>query len=231
MFYTGSSNTEKGLVQRIGLAVSNDLLHWEKLSSSPVIEVDPQWYEQLDLKLWHDQSWRDPWIFRHPTTGDFHAFITARVNYGPVDERGVIAHARSADLFRWEVLPPVTTPGDFGVMEVPQLVFIEGRYYLLFSAYTAIYSARRLQRTNLGPLTGSHYLVADDPLGPFHYITDDFLVGDDIGSLFSGKLVQGPNGEWLFMAFRNFNSQGEFIGEIIDPLSVKVDDVGILTVE
>jgi beta-fructofuranosidase len=229
-FYTGAKQAEQGLVQRIGLATSANLLSWEKHPGSPLIEPDARWYELLDLDLWPDQAWRDPWVFQHPTDGDFHAFITARVNAGPLDERGVIAHARSTDLLRWEILRPVTEPGDFSVMEVPQMVPIQGRYYLLFSTGSSNHSTRRLRRTGLAPLTGTHYLVADDPLGPYHYATDNFLAGDAAGSLYTGKLIQGPAGNWCFLAFRNFKADGEFVGEIIDPLPVELDNAGNLIV-
>ena len=229
-FYTGSSHAEKGLVQRIGLATSPDLLNWEKHSKNPLMEADPQWYELLDLDLWHDQAWRDPWVFQHPDTGDFHAFITARVNYGPADERGVVGHARSKDLIDWEILSPVCDPGDFGQLEVPQVEYIQGRYYLIFSTSGRTHSARRVQQTGLAPVTGTHFLVADDVLGPYVYSTDSFFVGDAVGSLYSGKLVKDSDGQWQFLAFRNFDEDGEFVGEIIDPLPVSEDDSGNLKI-
>jgi beta-fructofuranosidase len=207
------------------------LLHWDKHPANPLITVAPRWYELLDLNRWHDQAWRDPWVFQHPDTGDFHAFITARVNAGPIDGRGVIAHARSTDLIHWEVLPPVTDAGNFGQMEVPQLVTIQARYYLLFCTASWTHSASYSQRTGLKPVTGTHYLVADDPLGPFRFTTSEFLVGDSIGSLYNGKLVQGPDGEWHFLASRQFMPDGGFLGELIDPLPVTVDDAGKLSVE
>ena len=249
LFYTGGNRAEKGLIQRIGLATSADLIHWEKHPANPLIVADPRWYELLDLDLWHDQAWRDPWVFRgleradgghpgddgHPgdngRPGDFHALITARVNYGPADGRGVIGHARSEDLIHWEVLPPVTEPGDFGHMEVPQLVEINDRYYLLFCTFAVMHSSRWRQRTGREPVIGIHYLVADDALGPFHYCTDEFLVGDRIGSLYTGKLVPGPDGEWVFLTSRLFAPDGTFIGELSDPFPVAVDAAGYLSVD
>ena len=231
LFYTGGTQAERGLVQRIGLATSDDLIHWERHPANPLIVADPRWYELLDSDLWHDQAWRDPWVFRHPDTGDFHALITARVNCGPADGRGVIGHARSEDLIRWEVLPPLTEPGDFGHMEVPQLTEIDGRYYLLFCAVAGVHSSRRRQRTGLEPVTGTHYLVADHPLGPFRSDADEFLVGDEIGSLYAGKLVRGPGGGWLFLASRMFAPDGTFLGQLSDPLPVGVDRAGTLSVE
>jgi beta-fructofuranosidase len=231
LFYTGGRRSEKGLVQRIGLATSTDLVRWEKHPENPLIVADRRWYELLDLDLWHDQAWRDPWVFRHPERGDFHALITARVNHGPADGRGVIAHARSDDLIHWEVLPPVTEPGDFGHMEVPQVVEIEGRTFLLFSAQASVHSARWRERTGREPLTGIHYLVADDPLGPFHLSTGKLLIGDRIGSLYAGKLVLNPKGEWVMLASHMYAPDGAYVGALTDPFPVTWDPTGALALE
>lgn len=230
LFYTGGNRAESGLVQRIGLATSRDLIHWEKHPANPLIVADPRLYELLDLKLWHDQAWRDPWVFQHLGTGDFHAFITARANNGPPDGRGVIAHARSSDLVEWEVLPPVTEPGEFGHLEVPQLVDIGGRHYLMFCASASVHSAARRERTALQSVTGTHYLVAESPLGPFRYTSDEFMVGDAVGSFYAGKLAQDPDGAWVFLASRQFTSDGTFMGELSDPMPLTVDSAGNLSV-
>jgi beta-fructofuranosidase len=58
---TGTAKCEQGLVQRIGLAESDDLIHWRK-HPEPVLEPDPTWYETFDGRAWHDQAWRDPWV-------------------------------------------------------------------------------------------------------------------------------------------------------------------------
>ncbi|MCZ7572090.1 MAG: hypothetical protein M5U01_26360 [Ardenticatenaceae bacterium] len=230
LFYTGTCRAERGLVQRIGLATSTDLIHWHKHPANPLISADARWYELLDLNLWHDQAWRDPWVFQHPETSTFHAFITARANHGPADGRGVIGHARSDDLIQWEVLPPVTEPGDFGHLEVPQLVTIHDHSYLLFCAQASVHSARRRRRTGLEPVSGTHYLIADDPLGPFRFAADEFLVGDLVGSLYAGKLVRGPDDAWYFLAWRHSTPEGAFIGELNDPLPVEIDSSGKLSV-
>lgn len=232
MFYTGSRHSEKGLVQRIGLATSSDLISWTKHPQNPLIEADARWYELLDLQAWHDQAWRDPYVFKHSQTGEFHAFITARAKEGISDARGVIGHAKSTDLLNWDVQPPINidTPGEFGHMEVPQMLYIEGRYYLLFSVPHEQYSGARRQRKAAQLQSGTHYLVADDPLGPYRYLTDEFLVGDEQGTFYSGKLIQDNNGQWQFLAFLNFNAAGEFIGDLTDPFPASVSTDGRLTV-
>lgn len=227
MFYTGSKRSEEGLVQRIGAATSTDLMTWQKLPQNPLIAADPTWYELLDRNAWHDQAWRDPWVFQDPNDGTFHAFITARVKGGIADARGVIGHAQSADLLQWDVLPPVTEPGEYGHMEVPQLVQIGGRYYLLFSVGHGQYSGSRRTRVGENLHTGTHYLMSNSPYSGYQEVEDAFLLGDAHGSLYSARLIE-HNGTWYCMSFRNFSPTGEFAGEIADPIPVQVLEDGRL---
>jgi beta-fructofuranosidase len=229
LFYTGGRRSEEGLVQRIGLATSTDLVRWEKCSGNPLIVADPRWYELLDRELWHDQAWRDPWVFRHPERGDFHVLITARANHGPPDGRGVIGHARSNDLIHWEVLPSVVEPGDFGHMEVPQLVSIQGCYYLLFSVQASIHASRPRHGSRRKPFTGIYYLTADDPLGPFRPVGGELLIGDVVGSLYAGKLVEGPDGAWVMLSTHMHAPDGDFVGVLNDPVPVVVTEAGSLS--
>ena len=100
LLYTGTSHAENGLVQRIGVAVSSDLGTWERVGDRAVIEPNPEWYETLDVSVWHDQAWRDPWVVYDPGEDVYHAYITARANHGPAESRGVIGHARSSGCIR-----------------------------------------------------------------------------------------------------------------------------------
>ena len=67
-------------------------------------------------------------------------------------------------------------------------------------------------------------------MGPFRFSTHDFLVGDPLGSLYSGKLVEGPDGRLCYLAWRNFAPDGAFVGELADPLPIAVDGGGYLSV-
>ena len=156
-------------------------------------------------------------MFQHPQSGEFHALITGRVNTGIPGARGVIAHAKSTDLLNWEVVEPLTAPGEFGQMEVPQIIEFGGRYYLLFSTNKKHHSAARQQRTRRA-VTGTHYLVSDNLFGPYRYLTDTFMIGDPLGLFYSGKAVQDPQRDWQLLAFRNYNPDGIFVGDITDPM-------------
>jgi len=108
---------------------------------------------------------------------------------------------------------------------VPQMVTIDGRCYLLFSVAPGEYSRARLARAGVKAALGTHYLAADNPLGPYHLLTDDFLIGD--GLHYSARFVEFE-GRWHWMAFKNIDARGEFIGEISDPQPVYVQTDGTL---
>ena len=66
LFYTGTTKAEDGMVQRIGRADSDDLVHWERFGDTFLVEADPRWYERYDAAIWHDEAFRDPWVFEDP---------------------------------------------------------------------------------------------------------------------------------------------------------------------
>ena len=221
MLYTGVATAEQGLVQRIGLARSDDLHTWVKHPDNPVLEADPDWYEMLDLDLWFDQAWRDPWvIFDHEDTL-FHAFVTARGRAGDPERRGVIGHATSPNLTDWTIAAPIVAPAGFGYMEIPQVFSMRGKWHLLFSAPAWV------QQTRPGPhCTGTFHAISDDLAGPYRETTPLFC--DDRESLYGGKLVATESG-LACLAFRNRDGTGTFIGELTDPMPVNLAADGTLT--
>ena len=227
MFYSAVSDAEDGLVQRIGVACSDDLLAWEKPLHGPVLTTDPRWYEQLDLEVWIEETCRDPWVFPDPDGEGFRMYYTARVNHGPPDGRGVIGQAWSPDLWSWEALPPATEPGDFAHLEVPQVAEIGGRSYLVFSVYEWAHSAVRLGRASA--VCGTHYMLGDSPLGPWRLLSDDFLSATPDGRFYAGRLVEAPDGGWVFASWAQFDERGGFVGALADPVPVVQHDDGSLS--
>jgi beta-fructofuranosidase len=230
MLYTGISRSEGGLVQRIGLAVSDDLIFWQKHPANPVLEVDPRWYELLEQGRWHNQSWRDPWLFNYPADEHFHVLITARSPSGPPDGAGVLAHARSPNCVDWEVFPPITNPGEFAQVEVPQLVQLGSSSIILFSCLAQDHSRERVKRLGRPGRSGTFAFAASAFPGPY-LATDDPVAGPSVepGVLYAGKLVEKGLGTWNFMAFRGGDDH-EFLGEITDPFPVKQRPNGIIEV-
>jgi beta-fructofuranosidase len=227
MFYTGISTAEDGRVQRVGAARSSDLVSWERVPGL-VLEADPRWYEKMSGPHGED-TWRDPWAFRDELTGRYHLFLTGCVNYGPPDGRGVIGHAWSDDLSRWTIGPPVSFPGEFLCLEVPQVEHIGGRYRLFFCAPGVAHSEARLARPEVSRQTGTHYLVADDLLGPYCLEGDRFLLGDEVGRYYAGRAVETRDG-WAMLAWLLHDQDGNFVGELGDPMPLGVAPGGKLRV-
>lgn len=213
-FYTGSQHAEQGLIQRIGLATSSDLVTWERHGDRPLIEADPRWYETLDRTKWHDQAWRDPWVFADPDGNGWHALITARANHGPADERGVVGHAWSPDLLTWEVRPPLSEPGEFGHLEVNQVEVVNGQPVLLFCTGSGQISARRRARVGVEP-SATFAAPAASLLGPY-----DLANAVPVSELYAGRIVRMRDGRWALMGFINEPSGGPFVGSIGDPVPV-----------
>jgi beta-fructofuranosidase len=219
-FYTAINQRDR--VQRIGLATSvdPDLDRWERHPDNPLVVADPRWYEKKDPAGGQWEACRDPWIMADPSDGTWWMFFTARANHGPSDGRGVIGCARSSDLVHWEQLPPVTEPGEFGELEVPQVFALGGRWYMLFC--TAKHSAACLARLGLkADWFGTHYLVADSLTGPYELLADDALVGDALGTFYAGRVVEGPNGKLVFLAWRRLGDDGRFLGALSAPAPVE----------
>jgi beta-fructofuranosidase len=229
MFYTGLCRTERAPVQRIGLAVSTDLVHWERHPGNPLLDVDTRWYEPQGPEQWEAQTWRDPYVVYSSDEEVYYMFLSARVNQGPSDGRGVIGLARSTNLLSWEVLPPVSVPGTFTEMEVPQVVPLNGRYYLLFCATR--HAAARLSSTGAWSWSGTHYLVADELIGPYSPLTGEPLVADATGTYYAGKLVRDSAGELHFIAWRQWDEGGNFCGGLSDPAEVHILPDGRLQVD
>lgn len=218
MFYTGSSREDGGLIQRIGAARSTDLLTWEKVEHNPLVEADSRWYEALDTSIWHDQAWRDPWVFRLEDSNEWGMLITARAQVGPARERGVVGFATSGDLRHWEVCPPLSQPGQgFGQLEVLQYAEVDGVSLILFCCGWRELGDQR--RASLGRLDTTYSLVCPRGLAELDF-RDARPFTDAV--VYAGRLVQDPAGEWFLMGFLN-DVDGEFLGEISDPIPVTAD--------
>ncbi len=232
-YYTAINQRDR--VQRIGLAMSDDLDRWERHPANPLLEADPRWYEKVAADSGAFEAWRDPWVIPHSQGDGWLMFVTASSNDGPADERGVIGAARSSDLIHWEALPPVAAPGAFAEMEVPQSLRVDDRWLLLFC--TTKHAARRLQRgssSNADYWAGTHYVVADDVLGPYHLLPGPPLVADPFATYYAGRTVEAPDGSLVFLAWRQHDGvgkRGTFLGGLSNPAPLAIEPDGRLTVD
>jgi len=215
MFYTGTSREDRGLVQSVGAAVSKDLFNWKKLDSNPLVAANPKFYETLQDGTWHDEAWRDPWVFRMAGEKQWHMLITARANYGNPEQRGVMGHAVSDDLENWTVLEALSNPEQgFGQLEVFQFEIVDGVPIVLFCCGWRELGVDRLQA--VGKRDGTYSVACQSDLSGLDFRAAKLF---EHNLVYAGRLVKGPAGDWNLIGFIN-EVEGEFVGELSDPIPV-----------
>ncbi len=217
MFYTGTSRENAGERQTVCAATSNDLITWTKVSNNPVLQADSTWYKTL-AEGFGNEPFRDPWVCRLPGQSEWTMLVTAGSKFADRREvEGVMAVAKSTDLEHWQLQAPLGAPGQgFGETEVFQFEVVDGVPIILFCCGPLWLSEERLKAGEIGGIYS--FAVAAD-------LSDvDFnraqLFPDT--HLYASRLVQDSSGGWNLIAFIN-EVDGEFIGELCDPIPVTAD--------
>ncbi|HVZ98673.1 MAG TPA: hypothetical protein VG847_17445 [Chitinophagaceae bacterium] len=131
MYYTGLQRRDRGVISKIGLAESDDLLHWQK-KEEDIFPIEP---EGIYYETKHDNprkwlSFRDPFYYEY--NGDAYLIICARINKGPVSRRGCAGLVKiKKDVM--EVMPPLLHPMVYDDIECPCVFELHGKYYLVGS--------------------------------------------------------------------------------------------------
>jgi beta-fructofuranosidase len=97
---------------------------------------------------------------------------------------------------------------------VPQVEWVDGRAVLLFCCLRGELARRR--RT-AGATGGVWTATGDSRLAPFDPAQAVPLIDD---SLYSGRIVRDPAGDWQLLASRDDDGRGGFVGELGDPIPV-----------
>jgi len=225
--YTGTNTTDSSpeemwRTQRIGMAVSDDLLDWEKLPGNPVTHAGPPHYEEMSTGQRKMVHWRDPFLF---DDGDaVYQLIFARRREGDIATRGTVALARSTDMRTWEVLPPLEHDRVAEEMEVPQVYRIDGRWYLVFCTLGRFLSPDFAQRfEGQIPERTNFSMVGDSPLGPFHIHGTGQIVRHGLDDYFYAAQLVNLRGKWYLLATVH-DKEGE---RISDPVPVRADETGV----
>ncbi len=187
LYYTARTIREKGTVQRICLATSEDTVHWIK-HPEPVILPDPRWYTEGDC--------RDLIIQQHPETGEFHGFYAAALAAKELVDTAAIARVRSRDLIHWTHEPPVFTPKGYGVVEVPDLFYLDGRWWMI--CLTGHPYGTRAEFTDPYIVSGTIYASSERLEGPYREGDDNVLIGSMEFNGFSCRSVVWKGQRYLF---------------------------------
>ncbi|MGM0432411.1 MAG: glycosyl hydrolase [Spirochaetota bacterium] len=202
MFYTGISRKEEGIVQRIGLARSNDLYQWKKVTSIhyPLEISGPEYEASADTgRKW--VSCRDPFYYAE---GDERLLlVSARVPDGPVVRRGCVGVAKEVeqDVFEWDA--PLFYPRMYDDIEVPGLFNINGTYYLL---------------GNIKEDVKIHYWHSDHLFGEYIAFADNVLLPK---GNYAGRITEEED-HLLFWNFFTTQKSGKFVRILPPPAEVRV---------
>jgi len=130
IFYTGHNphlRAQGKSAQAIMHAVSEDLLHWQKIPQDTFYAPEER-YERHD--------WRDPFVFWNPQAEQYWMLLAARLKAGPSRRRGCTALCTSKDLRKWKVCEPFWVPGLYYTHECPDLFRMGDWWYLVFSEFS-----------------------------------------------------------------------------------------------
>ncbi|MEM1429266.1 MAG: levansucrase [Pseudomonadota bacterium] len=227
LFYTGTCRAEEGKLQRLGHATSSDLHHWERVGSGLILDIDER-YEEYEAGRWHDRAFRDPWVMRDPEGQGWMMYVTARkAGVAGALDAGAIAFATSPDLTRWALQDPVYA-GGFGELEVPQVFELAGRWYCLFCTNARFWAESGRGILGGPPRSGTHYLIGEGPRGPWRLAPGPMFDGAEPTQRYAARLLTTEAGPKL-MGFTWFDREtGAFVGEIGNPVDVRVGADGSL---
>lgn len=131
MYYTGLQRKDRGVISRIGLAESDNLIDWKK-NKKNIFPIEPKGiiYETANANPRTWLSFRDP--FRFEYKGEVYLLLDARTIAGPVSRRGCVGLVKiTNDVV--ELMPPLLYPMVYDDIECPCVFELNGRFYLLGS--------------------------------------------------------------------------------------------------
>jgi len=207
MYYTGLQRSERGTNQQIGLAISKDLLHWDKLESNhfPVAPASPHYETKFDSpREW--TSFRDP--FRYEYKGEEYLLVCARSSAGPASRRGCVGLLKVQDS-GVEQLKPLMYPGVYDDVECPCIFQIKNTYYLLGSIREDI---------------NVRYWFADDFRDIYRSFHSDVLLPK---GNYAARVVKDGD-HWLIYNFYFSDGQVNSLRVLPPPKELDTDDRGRL---
>jgi levansucrase len=117
---------------------------------------------------------RDPYLYKHPQTGNFYILFTGRLAGGPSTYDGAIgiAQAASSDFTQWTLLPPLVGTDINSELERPHVIYHDDNYYLYFSTHMEKFAP---PLSNFAP-EGLYGFVSKNLGGPYEPLNESGLV-------------------------------------------------------
>lgn len=163
---------------RIGFARSSDLVRWTRTEEG--LEL-PEGAGYLADAPWGGRPathWRDPFL-RHRPDGTVEALVCAARGDERADRAGAIATASRRPDGSWSVGPPLEVDPIARELECPQVVPVDGGWFLVFSTWPPLFAdeLRAVHGDRLRP--GTYAMAGEGPDGPFHLVHPEPIVAAD----------------------------------------------------
>lgn len=210
MYYTGLQRKDRGVISRIGLAESDNLIDWKK-NRKNIFPIEPKgiFYETSDSNPRTWLSFRDP--FRFEYKGEVYLLVGARTIAGPVSRRGCVGMVKiTNDIVK--LMPPLLCPLVYDDIECPCVFGLHGRFYLLGSIREDI---------------KVRYWFAPDFFGEYHSFYADVLLPQ---GNYAARIVQ--DGDHLLI-YNFFYAYGKIdaLRVLPPPKELDTDDKGRLVLK
>ena len=206
MYYTGLQRRDRGVVSKIGLAESDDLMSWQKKNRDHFpIEPKGVYYEAWNANPRKWLSFRDPFRFEHK--GEVYLLVCARSVTGPINRRGCVGLVRITN-FQVERLPPLLYPMVYDDVECPCVFELKGRFYLVGSIREDV---------------KVRYWFAPDFFGEYHSFHDDSLLPQ---GNYAARIVKDGDHTLVFNFF--YAGKIDVLRVLPPPKELDVDDRGRL---
>lgn len=222
VYYT-MRDKERGS-QRIGVALSDDMIHFNLYEGNPVIEPHGNGligYHNLNEYDWTMVDCRDLILVKDPQREHYYGYFATAADLGRSCPVGVVAMVETDDLLHFTDPTIVFTLPQNGMMEVPDAFYLEGRWYLTILT-GANYAGRSVVEEDF--ITNCTLVAsADRPNGPFVLSGPPLLAGPD-NSGFTCRSVEKDGKRYLLYIDRDFT--GNTCNTLALPKELRPDGQG-----
>lgn len=196
IYYTMRNRAES---EKIGLAVTKDMLEFNVFPDNPVLTPDPDIFcvppagEKTDC--------RDMLVVYDDKTTRYYGYFAAMANNDDGVPVGVIGVAESDDLINWKNQKIAYMPQFCGVIEVPDVYFTDGKWYMTFLTGNGYGAKGAISDEDLTNYT--LYAVSDCPFGPFTENSDNVFIGGPYESGYTCRTVMYENKRYVMYIERS----------------------------